>query len=90
MFDQLTLWFLRRFKLFRAQERRLEQLTTHEGYVERMPKGSQQRVEVEVLHALLIHASAFLDCDVLPTKRVDWLGPGQIRVQLFEGGGEGG
>lgn len=90
MFDQLTLWFLRRFKLFRAQERRLEQLTTHEGLVGHLPNGTQQRLEVEVLHALLIHASAFLDCDVLPTKRVDWLGPGQIRVQLFEGGGEGG
>lgn len=90
MFDQLTLWFLRRFKLFRALERRIEQLGAYEIVEVSLPKASTGRVEAEVLHALLIHAPCYFDCDLLPTKRVEWLRPGQVRVQLFDGGGEGG
>lgn len=90
MFDQLTLWVLRRFKLFRSLEQRLEKLASHEAIELTLPMASTARIEAEVLHALLLHTPCWVECDSMPTKRVEWLGPGQIRVQLFEGGGSDG
>jgi hypothetical protein len=81
------LWFLRRFSAFRALEQRINQLTTHESGVEQGVRWSVARVEAELLHALCLHTSWNIDVDVLPTQRVGWLPPGQVRVRMFEGGG---
>ncbi len=86
--EQLTLWFLRRFQLFRTLERRAEHLATHSAYAYILPEASVGRLEVELLHALLLHTHCHVDVDVLPTQRVGWLAPGQVRARLFEGGGD--
>ncbi len=85
--QRVTLWFLRQFGTFRALERRAEHLASYHGHVDRYPNASVRRVEAEVLHTLLLHTSCVVDVDVLPTQQVGWLGPGQIRARLFEGGG---
>jgi hypothetical protein len=86
--QKLTLWFLRRFVAFRALKQRVE-LLSEPARVEReaLEKGCSRRVEAEVLHALLLHLPCFIFVDVLPTQQVGWLGPGEIRVRIFEGGG---
>ncbi len=84
---RLTLWFLRKFQLFRALERRTEQLAGHSSHVARMPRATAARIEAEVLYTLLLHTPINFACDVLPTQQVSWIGSGEVRVRLFQGGG---
>jgi hypothetical protein len=87
---RLTIWFLRLFPTFRALERRAERLSASSWMaIQALPKASADRIEAELLHTLLLHTSCLVDVDLLPTERVSWLGPGQVRVRMFEGGGRG-
>jgi hypothetical protein len=87
----LTLWFLRRFAAFRELERRLDLLSLSRlDSLHNTPRGSLARLEVEVLHTLLTEVPCHIHVDILPTQQVSWLGPGELRVQMFEGGGDHG
>lgn len=84
--QRLTLWFLRRFQLFRNLERYGELMT---GQRLRVPyfRTSTDAVEAEILVALRGAVHFAVDVDVLPTQRVAWIGPGKVVARLFEGGG---
>jgi hypothetical protein len=84
--QRLTLWFLRRFQVFRNLERYGELMS---GQRLRVPyfRTSTAAVEAELLIALRGAVHFAVAVDVLPTQRVGWLAPGQVVARLFEGGG---
>lgn len=84
--QRVTLWFLRRFKLFRLQERQVQaaRLIVSEPHAN---GASLAQVERELEYYLLLRLPYFVDVEVLPTQRVGWCSAGQIRVRIFEGGG---
>lgn len=90
--QRLTLWFLRRFKAFRAREERIRLMdarlraldTAHAGII-CAPKGSAKGLELELLYTANIVTPLGITVEVLPTVQDAELGPGQIQVRIFEG-----
>ena len=92
MMDAATLWFLRRFKLFRETEQKLDSALTRLDMLgasaarkAQLDKGSRGRVEAEVYHAALIHVPCHFVVDLLPTKQSEEHSRGVVAVQIIEG-----
>jgi hypothetical protein len=85
--QRLTLWFLRRFHLFRNLERYGELMSGQRLRVPYFEPSTTAAVEAEILVALRGAVHFAVAVDVLPTQRVGWLAHGQVAARLFEGGG---
>ncbi|HKY40686.1 MAG TPA: hypothetical protein VJN18_32345 [Polyangiaceae bacterium] len=88
MIEQLIVWFLRRFKLFCELERRVFLLDVGSGMT--AAKGTSQRVEAEVHHALLTNVPAKFEVVMHSIKQSEQVPFGEIHCHLIEGAGREG